>query len=949
MQIIKSLHAGLVYRTFTYQARHILSVGALWGFKLSSGDPVLDIETWPAIMKRLPGGHPLDAGMPKACGEFLVAGSFFAPHDTPCTAGKVSAAVGPLEKHLIVHGNRYWRKLGGRDLGVVGPEALTEMPLIWENAYGGKDYAENPVGKGLSEIEIDGIATHPLPNVEYSNSLTTSLASRPLPASMGPVPLDLESRRPLAGTYDDAYLRSRMPGFPDDLDFHYFNTAQNDQWLEDGQFWGGTESFELHFMHPEIPHLRGELPGIVGRIFLRREGGASRPSSEMPIEEIPTRLDTVWLFPDADLGVLIQRGTCEISTDDGTDIATLMLAHEGIKDIPRSLTHYQSQMQLRSDPKEGFKYMLNSVSLIPLACTCGFQDLLTANGLHLENSGYQNAQTFSANQIAKSEQIIAENHAKIKAQVHQAGLDEKALDARLAAIREAESLEVERLKGMLDKISPGLSEGKPIDISTLDLKAVDALHAEIQREADLKRDEAIAAVRQQLEKLKASAVDPRQAAEIAALEQRLAETALPPILVRPPSFDDIEHSQEKLRALEAQIHSAGPAGVGTEAFTKICKQIEEAKASLRETRAKVLDGYRIGAHLLGPARSPHEGQEPQLREALVAALKLRDRATCDDACMSYQNHDLAFVDLSGLDLRGIDFSECLLEYVDFSDALLDGACFHRAIFAGARFIRTRARGADFSGSNLGNTTIKDTDFSGSQFSAAQLGKAKIFNTCFSKATFDENSARFLETRFENVDFSGAMLSKQLFLELTISNCQFDQAVLDESSFLMSNVDGSRFSGSHLQAVNFIKLSAERTVFSDAVLTEVRFVGECSLQGANFERATLSRANLRDCNLKQVRFSGAVADGCDCSGSQLEDSNWDRASAVHSQFMKANLAGASLQGANLSGAAFSKAILTSANFSGACLYEAGFLKATLGSTQFSEAILDKTLLQDWRPT
>ena len=93
----------------------------------------------------------------------------------------------------------------------------------------------------------------------------------------------------------------------------YFNVAPEDQWI-DG-FFNGDESFKIKGMHPEKKILSSRLPGIKSLCFINqktKEGEA--------FKEIKTSLDTAWIFPHAEKGVIIWRGVAEIQTDDADDI-----------------------------------------------------------------------------------------------------------------------------------------------------------------------------------------------------------------------------------------------------------------------------------------------------------------------------------------------------------------------------------------------------------------------------------------------------------------------------------------------------------------------------------------------------------------------------------------------------------------------------------------------------
>lgn len=136
---------------------------------------------------RLPLGS--DYWIQKPAADVVVLGSAYAPGGRPTEAMEIRCAVGGRTKRIAVTGTRHveWTR-GGRPC--VGPaEPFVEMPVCWENAYGGFDarvpvpeldswqqvvalltdhpgmYPRNPFGKGYFVVDerFDGIE---LPNLE---------------------------------------------------------------------------------------------------------------------------------------------------------------------------------------------------------------------------------------------------------------------------------------------------------------------------------------------------------------------------------------------------------------------------------------------------------------------------------------------------------------------------------------------------------------------------------------------------------------------------------------------------------------------------------------------------------------------------------------------------------------------------------------------------------------
>jgi hypothetical protein len=122
MNIVKSLHASLLHKSFSHQQQHYFTVSVLWGFNLQNGEAVIEQTMWKNISDMLGNNELFDAGLPKSNAELLVHGSCFAPSGETVNACRVSVSLGDISKQLMVFGDRHRIKGMGVNVGVSDPE-----------------------------------------------------------------------------------------------------------------------------------------------------------------------------------------------------------------------------------------------------------------------------------------------------------------------------------------------------------------------------------------------------------------------------------------------------------------------------------------------------------------------------------------------------------------------------------------------------------------------------------------------------------------------------------------------------------------------------------------------------------------------------------------------------------------------------------------------------------
>lgn len=228
----------------------------------------------------------------KSATDIIMTGSAFGFDMQSVNQLDVALELGHLKKQIRVLGNRFWER--GRP---TVPEFFTEMPMVYEAAFGGVVLLDdqvhhmeerNPVGQGfcgdLTSADVEG---WPLPNLENPHQLISSVGVRPEPACFAPVAPHWKPRSTFAGTYDQHWQNHRAPYLPEDYHPRFMNSAPVDQ-IYPGFLQGG-EPVSIVGMHP-MGDLNFNLPAInlTNRVHLSGREVAA-----------PFILETVHLQPNA--------------------------------------------------------------------------------------------------------------------------------------------------------------------------------------------------------------------------------------------------------------------------------------------------------------------------------------------------------------------------------------------------------------------------------------------------------------------------------------------------------------------------------------------------------------------------------------------------------------------------------------------------------------------------
>jgi hypothetical protein len=240
--------------------------------------------------------------------DVILNGSAYAPGGKPAAKVKVSLQVGGMKKSFEVVGDRVWQKSWFYGVKPSAPQPFTTLVISYDRAFGGADkdennpdrvdtYAKNPIGVGYYPLAKKKVLVgKPLPNTCETGKVVTNRTGKYLSMSFGFLGRNFPPRPSFAGTYDQAWLDSRAPFWPDDFDYRYFQSAPPDQQIP---YLTGGEQIMLEHLTPQ------------GRTSFRLPTMMELPILVLPHrgkeQELTPVIDTVLLEPDQQRFMLTWR------------------------------------------------------------------------------------------------------------------------------------------------------------------------------------------------------------------------------------------------------------------------------------------------------------------------------------------------------------------------------------------------------------------------------------------------------------------------------------------------------------------------------------------------------------------------------------------------------------------------------------------------------------------
>lgn len=852
MKIIKPDQLSLLYATFprlpgfpAVDNAHGLSLALLAGFPLNpdASEALLPENViWQRIQEALPADEMLDQGLPKPRAEFLVYGACCSRN--PVQGKQIQVQVGTLRKGLHVFGPRFWRAHGPTT-----PRPFTRIPVTWHQAYGGVGHAFNPLGLGHARL---GRGVHPLPLVEYPGHLAAFPRQKVPAASLTAIPAQWPQRRRYLGTVDAGWLEKHWPGLPGDCDPEYACIAPRDQRFSG--FLHGGETIAIQGMHPRLEHLRGTIPRVRARLFLQRGTGASPPC-----QEVACRMETVWLFPDSQTGIVLFRGVAATLDEECADIAVLQAGIEPLDQPPQPLDYY-SQERERVMGRTPAKADLDD--LHPFAHPSPGVDQPPAFG------SMMGAKVSMAGMAAMGIGVAAgqsgkENHSPlhdlartiqddVSRHLDGIGLSPEQADTFLARAA-AHDADLGEQEASSDDLLQHLQDtASAIEAETSALLARHGLTPE------------------DAEQLLARHADAAQVPEEQYMEglRHMAEREDLPQDVRAGLRDTMQGFTGVQTALAALALKFGKAAAASSAHDP--DQLAQARAQATEGRTPVVHG-------------PLSTGQALERHARGEGLAHCDLRQCD-----LSGHDLSGADLRGaildgvawpgVNLAGADLSRAMISRADLRGADLTRANLDRAVLDQARLDAVSAAGCSARRAQMQAVNLSGAHLSQADLTAADCTRANLTGANLSAVQGPD--LRLNGAVLQDADFSAAVLpgaradamtngTRASFHGADLRNARWSGARLRKANFTKANLGGADLCKADLRQANLFQATARQARLIKADLRQA------NLAGLNLLRGSLRHANCSQASIENANLFGVDLYGCTLDPRSLKRVNLDR--------------------------------------------------------------------------
>ncbi len=817
---LKPFQVSLLFRTVERRQK---SYGSFSLFTMTVRDGACSLRSEPSLWRALAQHAPefVETGVVKSQPEFLVFGHAHAYDGA--AEGVAGVQVAGVKKWCRVFGPR-------SHPDAVQPAPFDKVRLDWRNAYGGPDFAANPVGAGRREDEAGRIA---IPHFELEAMPWRRDGKHQSPFGFGPLDVTHPERQKLVGTYDESWLKTDFPGLARDADWRFFQTAPPDQRFDADL--RGDETYTMIGLHPSERVLHGQLPAIRPRVFVERH-------QDRRLSEIECRLRTVVFLPDADAVIQIWQGIVQVGDEDASELTHILAGLESLADS-KPAAHYAAVFAHRLDEEDGMLAMLRDEDLLPEGMS--FEALIPGD--------------LDLNKPAAPDSLRGR-------------LEKKNLETIVAARADVASY----------GLDPDL-HAPPLPVPPQPIPPLHHLTAYL-RELDIR-------ARQQArdaEGVKQKLLDDT-AAEFAArgesfdyvLEELKTTPTGPPRPQTPDRLDD-------LRKIRAELAETGTM------VEEIDQMLTDPALHERwhATDRAMQTAYEQSAHFqnAAPRTSGRKAarQRSWVTQRLASRQPLRgyDLTGADLRGFDWRSADLdgAMMEgacLDGADLGGTSARGAVLAHASFIGAHADDCDFSTANLGNANLFEISACRSLFTGAVLWEADFTNAALRGARFIDAEVMYIKLAGADLSEAVFDElflyqtdlsqtrlsgasiNGTQFFESKTVGTDFKGVRGQRAVFLKIKGEALCFDGADLTGAMF----VQDPQLPRASMRGTTLTKAFLHSVDLAGADLTHAN-LDSCELGRSNLSGANLRGARAREAGMRFVDMSKAQVVGADLRGALL---------------------------------------------------------------------------------
>ncbi|MCT8342732.1 DUF2169 domain-containing protein [Photorhabdus kleinii] len=847
MKIMKPLRLGVLHRPWRWQQQNYLGVAVMALTDMSDSPQIRpEPELWQLVAQELQStGGVLDLSIPKPCAEFFATGYAWTNHQPQKEACIAKIQVADKEKSLMVFGDRYWQN--GHPSS---PQPFEKMHLDWQNAFGGHCTAENPLGKGDEPVTREGVLWHPLPNVELPDQLLHSQHQRVQPASFAPLDFSWPQRSRLMGKkYDKQWLAHEFPGFARDTDWHLFNMAGSDQWLDGQPVLPAGATWRIWNMHPTWAVQQGKLPCWRTRCFITRQRG-----EEMRLEEIHLRATTVWFIPHLERMALIWHGACPINEDDAADVHQMLVAME-LAQAERPVAHYQQVMAQRAEKEKGALFTLREQDLMDESLIAPWID----NDVQVTPSALAETMTRRETYLRRRHQARSEKQEQdinqLLAELPQE--EGKALTAdKLPELVASLERQAERIQQRVQKKSAAYAAAERASAPAVGpasyYRMLDLLHKQSQKKPECQTPEALKCTQRSLHQMYLLSAD-----------------------TRPPAGRLQGEQAEVLRRHVMACMATKRDLSGMDLTGADLSGLDLRRANLQHT---LLENANLDNCCL---------DEADLSEAMLAYASLNN-TSLNAACLNNASltgakcHNGYFI---GARLGGVLLEQAELVMCDFSQAALSDITLRQCTLHHCRFPQARLKNClfmdlipealDFSHAYLTRVTVINGGFTAVRFNHAVMESCTFLNSAL-------DHAQYQHAHLDSCVFTGKThIRAGLFQHARLTSCNFRLILLEAADFSEAVLQNCDFSEADLSFAQMCAVNGSHSLFIRTLLTNSYLQG-ANLMGALLQKSHLAGADLRRANLFRADISqssvdvntqlqGALLDQCKtlpCAGGKL---------------------------------------------------------------------------------